>query len=99
MDASKGIAWLTKAANIGYALAQTELGSRYLSGNNVPMDYDRATFWYDKAANQGNARTQYLLAKIYHEKIDDLEKARYWYEKAARQGYRPAKVELEDLED
>ena len=39
-------------AKQGNATAQNELGSLYAMGQGVKPDYDKAYFWYQKAADQ-----------------------------------------------
>lgn len=46
---------LTKAAANGDVIAQVSLGSLYLSGQGVAVDYAQAYKWMLAAANQGNA--------------------------------------------
>src|SRR3974390_3814249 len=43
----------TRAANKGDARTQTALGVMYENGRGVQRDYEQATFWYRKAADQG----------------------------------------------
>ena len=49
-------------AKRGDAKAQFELGIMYQNGEGMPQDYNKATYWYQKAAEKGNAGAQYLLA-------------------------------------
>ncbi len=44
---------LIKEANSGNALAQHELGIRYIIGDGIPADTEKAAYWIGKAANNG----------------------------------------------
>jgi TPR repeat protein len=57
-DAATVIAALQTAADQGYAVAQCKLGARYENGDGVPLDYDKAIYWYRLAAEQGDAEAQ-----------------------------------------
>ena len=59
--------------------------------------YREAAYWYEKAANQGNAPAQYNLGVCYENGqgvVQNHEKAVYWYEKAANQGDAAAQYNL-----
>ena len=61
-------------------------------------DYDKAAYWFEKAAEQGLAEAQLNLGHIYYNYNDigvssDWEKALYWYEKAALQGNAKAQTQ------
>jgi hypothetical protein len=64
------------------------MGNHYASGQTLPKDEPLAVSWYRKAAEQGNTKAQYLLARMYFEgrgvAQDDAE-AFEWYRKAAEQ--------------
>ncbi|MDR2709302.1 MAG: zinc-ribbon domain-containing protein [Elusimicrobiota bacterium] len=60
-------------------------------------DYEKAFYWYEKAAQQGYASGQYNLGVMYDNGDgipQDKQKALYWYEKAAQQGYANAQCNL-----
>ncbi len=72
------------------------LGHYYL-GRGTEKDFQKARYWYEKAAQQGHSRAQYDLALMYYEGLGvegDLQKACYWYEKAAQQGHKWAQYNL-----
>ena len=76
-----------KAAEEGNASAQVETGRRYY--NATPADYDKAVKWYQKAADQGDARGQCTLGYCFEfgkgvtkDEVDAVK----WYRKAADQG-------------
>ncbi|MEY4635371.1 MAG: hypothetical protein RJA55_1169, partial [Acidobacteriota bacterium] len=45
--------------------AQHKLGASYYIGQGVPQDYAQAVAWYRKAADQGDADSQYNLGVMY----------------------------------
>ncbi|MBA4143875.1 MAG: sel1 repeat family protein [Nitrosospira sp.] len=60
----------------------------YDNGKGVPKDVAKAVHWYQKAAEQGHARAQIILAVMYTkgERVPkDAVKAMEWYQKAAEQ--------------
>jgi hypothetical protein len=70
-------------------------GHNYGKGKGVPQDLEKANYWYEKAAEQGNANAQCNLGYNYEVGRGvpkDLEKAYYWYEKAAEQGNARAQL-------
>jgi TPR repeat protein len=80
------------------AQEQYELGLMYYG----VQDYDKAIYWYTKAAEQGNSYAQVNLGVYYLHRIkaqdaignsvlldlllENLKKAAYWFTKAAEQG-------------
>jgi TPR repeat protein len=57
--------WFRKAADQGYAPAQSILGQMYHDGQGVPQDYAQTAMWLRKAADQGNALAQGFLGAMY----------------------------------
>ncbi|MFI5236445.1 MAG: tetratricopeptide repeat protein, partial [Ignavibacteriales bacterium] len=53
---------LTQEANTGDALAQHELGLRYLLGEGTPADTSAAVYWIKKAADQNLTSAKYNYA-------------------------------------
>ena len=53
-DTARARELLLSSAELGYADAQARVGGFYVLGIGVDIDYDRAAFWFDKAAKQGN---------------------------------------------
>jgi tetratricopeptide (TPR) repeat protein len=89
-----------KAADQGFAPAQTNLGNMYLNGLGVPKDDAQAVAWLRKAADQGVAQAQRVLGVKYElgEGVSrDLSQAVSWYRKAAEQGDEIAKKKLAEL--
>lgn len=54
LEKAQAVAWFRKAADEGFADAQTTLGLLYRDGQGVPQDYSQAVAWFRKAADQGN---------------------------------------------
>lgn len=80
-------------AELGYPLAECQVGYFYLEGLGVEKDAEKAFAWTEKAARDGDWDGQFNLAWFYEEGIGtarDLVKARYWYEQAALQGHEEA---------
>lgn len=76
---------------------QFNLGNCYYYGYGVSKDYEKAVYWYEKAANQGYATAQNNIGYCYETGngvIQDYEKAVYWYEKAAIQDHASAQSHL-----
>ena len=57
--------WFGKAAALGYAPAQTALGTMHAEGQGVPQDYGIACEWWTKAAEQGDVDAQVFLGMSY----------------------------------
>lgn len=96
-DYGNAFAWYKKAADQGYAKAQSHVGQLYYYGEGVSKDYKNARVWFEKAANQGYAFAQYMLGYInqYGKGVkNDSLKAAEWYQKAADQGNAAAQNEL-----
>ncbi len=96
-DYTEAVKWYRKAAEKGYAAAQTSLGWCYESGNGVQQDYAEAAKWYRKAAEQGNVTAQNNLGYCYesgHGVQQDYAEAAKWYRKAAEQGNVTAQTNL-----
>ena len=86
------LAWYYRAAELGYARAQTDLGVQYA------QDDEAAVRWFRLAAEQGYPRAQYGLARMYAAGLGvsrDVEEARRWYRLAAAKGYVPAQEQLD----
>lgn len=81
--------WYMKAAEAGFAQAQTNIGCIYYNGSgNYTKDYHTAYSWFIKAAEQGNAQAQRLLGYLYMNGWgcpQDHDKAYFWTSKAVGQ--------------
>jgi TPR repeat protein len=66
-----------------------DLGHAYECGRGVPKDEEQAVFWYRKAADQGDADAQFMLAVMYMDGrgvTHDPEEVIFWFSKSADQG-------------
>jgi TPR repeat protein len=87
---------VAKAAR-GDTDAQYELGMHYCYGEGVEEDYEKAAYWWIKAAEQGHVLAQYSLNELYYYGMgveEDEEKSIYWLTKAAEQGDADAQGDL-----
>lgn len=67
-------------------MAQTNLGSMYEQGQGIPQDYAQAALWWRKAAEQNDARAQFLLGILYREGEGvprNPAEAYFWFDLAA----------------
>ena len=94
---AKAVELYRKAAEMGFAAAQGNLGYCYYYGYGVPQNYTKAAEWCRKAAEQGRADAQYQLGYYYltGEGVPtDIAKAVEWLRKAAEQGDADAQLVL-----
>ena len=54
-----------QSAELGYAVAQSNVGYAYLHGKGVGQDYEKAVAWFEKAAAQDNAPAIINLGYCY----------------------------------
>ena len=89
--------WYRRAAELGHAGAQFNLGVMYDKGEGVPQNHAEAARWYRRAAEQGVADAQLNLGLMYDEGEgipQDYAEAARWYRLAAEQGHAKARVNL-----
>lgn len=104
----KAYYWLNKAAHQGLAQAQLELGLMYEEGaiddeghvvahqeetQDVSPNYEKASYWYQQAAEQGNADGQMALGTFYMMGwgVDqDFKAAQQWLSRSSKQGNETA---------
>ncbi|MDD9308388.1 tetratricopeptide repeat protein [Aeromonas hydrophila] len=84
---------IKQAAQKGEPEAQRTLGWMYSNGFEVPQSDEEAIFWYEKSAEQGNARSQFFLGVRLASRGDNSQ-AYLWYTKAAKQGDADAQFAL-----
>lgn len=97
MDEKKGAKLYQKAAKLGDAVAQCNIGLCYADGVGVKQDFTQAAYWFQKAADQGDVLAQEFLGMLYKEGIgvkQDLAQAVFWLQKAAEQGNISAQTNL-----
>jgi len=89
---------IEKEALAGVPEAQHDLAAIYTAGQGgVKQDYERAAFWFRKAADQGVANAAYNLGVLQHQGLgtkQDLNEAIRWYTKAAKLGHPEAQYNL-----
>ena len=90
--------WLEKAAGLGSAIGQYNLGVHYLHGDGVSQNKAHARYLFEKAAAQDFPDAQFWLGTMYYNGsggLDrDLTKANELVQKAADQGFDEAKEML-----
>ena len=96
------------AAERGDAASQFKVGMTYYKGKGASKNITKALYWFEKAAEQGNADAQYMLGEInyqdaYDHRVDGhpnperLATAAKWILKAASQGHADAQNMLSGL--
>jgi TPR repeat protein len=66
-DYSEASVWLRRAADQGFAPAETALGDMFQQGRGMAVNDAEAAKWYRKAAEQGYAEAQHKLGVQYAE--------------------------------
>ncbi len=99
INKAEAFKWLYKAAINGRSSKESEriLAQSFITGENVPQNYEEALHWYERAANGGDAAAQSELGFLYFngkmvEK--DYEKAHHWFEISARNNYPLAQYNM-----
>lgn len=88
---------LQTKARQGYVAEQLELGEAYLMGKGLPKSYKDAEYWYEKAANSGNAEAANLVGYMYQAGVGvaaDPARAVRWFELSAASGCSNALINL-----
>ena len=98
-DPEKGVELFTISAERGDAVAQFDLGLAYDDGVGVEeIDWDKAAYWYERAAKGGNKSAMFNLALLLGKGLIGLESeekrdreqdkrlAVYWLRKVAKRG-------------
>jgi len=92
---------LFNKASQGDAEAQYKLGTNYYNGGNITeKDFEKAVYWFERAADQGYAQAQYNTGVFYYNGYgvdQDIDEAIYWFKKAAKQKFEEAVNILESL--
>lgn len=82
----------------GYSISQYTLAEFYLYGSDgKSLDYARARYWYEQAADQNNLKAQSQLGWLYLKGLgvkQDTRRAILWYKEAAEQGHAHAQYSL-----
>ena len=82
----------------GIPEAQHDLAALYTAGQaGVKQNYERAGFWFKRAAEQGIANAAYNLGVLQQQGLgqtQDLQRALDWYRRAAQLGHPEAQYNL-----
>ena len=81
--------FIKERAEQGDAEMQWLLGGCYASGEDVPQDYQKAVYWYQKSADQGNMMAIAALGQCHMRgegTPQDYKKALFWLQIAADHG-------------
>ena len=87
---------LYRRAVQGSAVAQMELGNRYMNGEGVSRTREEAVTWYRKSAEQGLKEAMYNLGLCYYNGDGvsaNKEEAVKWFQKAAEKGLKCAQFD------
>ena len=96
-DYNSALQYYHKAALMGNATAQMDLGYCYEFGVGVAKDIAEAIKWYRTAAEQGDSSAQFVLGEFYafgNGVAKDIAEAVKWFHKSAEQGYTDAQFNL-----
>lgn len=77
-------------------------GCKYLNGEGVAQDSNKALEWFLQGAREGDALCQYYAGYIYSSDLlgnPNYEKCKYWFIKASENGVVEAKNYLETYKD
>lgn len=97
---TKAVECFRKAAEMGDAEGQDDLGGMYLYGAGVQQNNQIALIWFRKSAAQGFAEGQYDVGYMYHYGLgveQDYNEAYKWYSLAVKQGNTHAEKGMGDL--
>jgi len=85
-------------AKSGDATASYGIGQIYRLGKGVPYrDFEKAVYWYQRAAGRGHVPAQYEVARIQFEGLvvpRDIDEMMYWLWRAALRGHAESEVML-----
>lgn len=97
---SEAAKYFKRAADLGDAMGQNNLGVCYLKGYGVYQDQSEAVRWFLKSANQGFGEAQNNLGVCYRDgtgvSASKMEASK-WFHKAAAQGLSGADQALNEL--
>ncbi len=84
---------MNEAAFQGHVLSQKNVGAAFWNGDGVEKDLSECVFWYELAANGGDAQAQFATDWFLMTGTgvsQDERKGLKWIHKATFQGYQPA---------
>ena len=92
-DHHKAFLWYREAAFQGHILSQKNVGAAYWNGDGVEKNLEECVFWYELAANGGDAQAQFATGWFLMTGTGvpvDEKKGLKGIHKATFQGYQPA---------
>jgi TPR repeat protein len=85
-------------AKSGDATASYSIGQIYRLGKGVPYrDFEKAVYWYQRAAGRGHVPAQYEVARIQFEGLvvpRDIDEMMFWLWRAALTGHAESELML-----
>jgi len=99
VNTAEAFQWLYSAAVKGRSTRESEriLANSFITGQNVPQNYEEARHWYERAAQGGDVEAQSELGYMYFtgKNVEkDYKKAHDWFEIAARNNYALAQYNM-----
>ena len=88
-DILRSIYWYELAAKQGHTLAQYNLGAKFLKGEGISKNVNKAMSLWLLSANAGHMQSQFNIGRAYFLGVgleEDQQKAKFWFQKAAIQG-------------
>ena len=85
-NTATSVKWYRLAADQGLAIAQCNLGNRYVKGEGVPKDLVQAHVWWNIAGANGNedAKTNFAIIEkemTYEQQAEAMKLARELFDK------------------
>ncbi len=93
----EGEQFLIEVASKGLVRAQKKLADSYYFGERLPIDYEKAGYWFKILANNGDSMAQFNLGVMASQGIGmpiNYEEAVRWYRRASNNGHVAATFEL-----
>lgn len=92
----KSFAYYIQAAQKGDMAGQANVAEFYMEGKGIEKNEEEALKWYRKAAEQGDADSEYAIGQYYEYDGNDIKLAIEWYKKAAEQGHVDAQMKMKN---
>ena len=92
----KSFAYYIQAAQKGDVAGQANIAEFYMEGKGIEKNEEEALKWYRKAAEQGDADSEYAIGQYYECDRNDIKLAIEWYKKAAEQGHVDAQIKMKN---
>lgn len=100
-NVTKGISYLTKAADSGLSYAQVNLGRAYMTPQyGLKRDTEKGLKYMNQAAAQNNSDAMFYLGYYYEVGLGvekNKDKALAWYKKAVEHGNKAAQKRADNL--